>query len=190
MVFSWLYQKTQSWSQHLYAPYILAGVSFCEASCLPVPPDVLLIPMGIASPKKVWRLALITTLSSVLGGLLGYAIGMFFIHWLLPYIKAYGYFDHYQMVQQWFMHYGFLALFVAGFTPIPYKIFTVSAGAAHLAILPFVIASFLGRGLRFYLVAACIYFGGERLQLTLAKHIDHIGWLMVFVGLILYGIYR
>lgn len=190
MVFSWMYQKTQVWSQHAYAPYILAGVSFSEASCLPVPPDMLLIPMGIATPNKAWRLALITTLSSVLGGLLGYAIGMFCMHWLMPYIKAYGYFQHYQQVQQWFGHYGFWALFLAGFTPIPYKIFTVSAGAAHLALLPFVIGSFLGRGLRFYLVAGLIYFGGERLQQSLTKYVDHIGWLVVCMGLILYGVYR
>mgnify|MGYP006439138649 CR=1 FL=1 len=187
--FSWMYAKTMRWSDHPGAIYILAGVSFTEASCFPIPPDILLIPMGLSRPKRAWSLAGLTTVFSVLGGLFGYALGFFLMHLLMPYIVSWGYQASYDQVSQWFARYGFWALLVAGFTPIPYKLFTLSAGAAHLALLPFVVASVIGRGARFYLVSALIYFWGERANGWLYRFVDYLGWAMVVLLVCSYGIY-
>ena len=149
-IFSKLYQKILQWAKHRHAPYYLAGVSFAESSFFPLPPDILLISMGLAKPHRVWHYAALTTLMSVLGGIFGYFIGVFFLHFIFPSIVYFGYLPAYQMVQTWFQHWGFWAIVIAGFAPIPYKVFTVGAGAIRMVFLPFVLASFLGRGLRFF----------------------------------------
>ena len=178
------------WSQHRHAPYYLAGVSFAESSFFPIPPDVLLISMGLAKPSQVWRYAGLTTLTSVLGGILGYVIGVFFLHIIYPWLVYFGYLPAYQMAQTWFQHWGFWAILIAGFAPIPYKIFTIGAGAIHMTFLPFLFASILGRGLRFFLLAMGIACGGERLQQYLARSIDRLAWILLTILILAYIAYK
>ncbi|RAP37939.1 hypothetical protein B1207_02820 [Legionella quinlivanii] len=188
-IFSFLYDKTVQWSGHAHAPYYLAGVSFAESSFFPIPPDVMLISMGLANPRRSWQYAFITTLFSVLGGIFGYLIGYFFIEAILPWIESSSWSDNYHLIQQWFTQHGILVIFIAGFSPIPYKLFTIAAGAMSMAFLPFVFASILGRGLRFFLVSGIMYFYGHKLHNNLRQYVDIIGWsvlaLLVLVLLIM-----
>ncbi len=178
-LFSCLYNKMMGWSSHRHAPYYLAGVSLIESSIFPIPPDVMLISMGLATPRRSWHYALIATIFSVIGGMLGYLIGMYFIEFLRPYIVASAYASSYYRVQGWFEQGGVWMVILAGFTPFPYKIFTVSAGALHMAFIPFVIGSIIGRGLRFFLVCGVLYYAGERLEAKIRHYIDMIGCVMI-----------
>ncbi|KTD65460.1 YqaA family protein [Legionella spiritensis] len=180
-LFSWLYDKTLSWSGHAHAPYYLAGVSFAESSFFPVPPDVMLISMGLAAPEKSWRYAFITTLFSTLGGVFGYLIGYYGIEFVQTWLISSSFHDSYFHVMQWFKTYGIWIIFLAGFSPVPYKLFTIAAGALHMAFLPFLIASFIGRGLRFFLVSSILFYMGERLKTELRRYIDRIGWSLLAI---------
>ena len=135
-LFSTLYLRVLQWSRHKYASYWLALVSFTESSCFLVPPDVMLAPMTLAKPEKAWFYAGLTTMSSVLGGLLGYLIGMYAFQAIEPWIVDLGYMHAYQQVEIWFEQWGFWAIFIAGFTPVPYKIFTIASGAAGMHCCP------------------------------------------------------
>lgn len=175
-----LYNRVLSWSKHPHARYYLAGVSFAEASVFPIPPDVMLIPMILSAPTKVWKFAWIATLSSILGGLLGYALGYFAFEAGGEYlIRTFHYEEAYAQVSRWFEHYGFWAVLLAGFTPVPYKLFTLGAGAAQMALLPFFLASLVGRGLRFFLVAALTWKLGLKLEPYIAKYVDRIAWILL-----------
>lgn len=180
-IFSYLYDKMIRWSGHSHAPYYLAGVSFAESSFFPIPPDVMLIAMGLAAPEKSWRYALITTIFSVLGGLFGYLIGFFGIEILSHWLNGSSYYHSYLHVVDLFKLYGLWIIFIAGFSPIPYKLFTIAAGALQMAILPFVLASFLGRGLRFFLVSGILFYMGDRIETKLRPIIDWLGWLAVLL---------
>lgn len=186
MLFSKLYQKTIQWSSHRHAPYYLAGVSFAESSFFPIPPDVMLVTMGLAKPKKTWKNALIATVSSIFGGILGYFIGAYFLHFVMPYIHAWGYYPQYSQALSWFHQWGVWVIFLAAFSPIPYKLFTISAGALTMPFLPFVCASIIGRGMRFYLVSIFLYYFGARIDKQLSKYIDILGWSTVSIFVILY----
>jgi membrane protein YqaA with SNARE-associated domain len=142
---------------------------------------VLLAPMTLARPARGWWLALLTTAASVAGGLLGYLIGWFAIDLILPWISQLGYADAYATATDWFARYGFWAVLVAGFSPVPYKIFTISAGALHMFLPGYVLASVLGRGGRFFLVAGILVIGGPRMEHVLRRNIDLLGWLSVVV---------
>jgi len=176
------------WARHRYATYWLALVSFTESSCFLIPPDVMLAPMTLAKPDKAWFYAALTTISSVLGGLLGYFIGVFAFQIIEPWLYSLGYIETYHLAEQWFMQWGFWAILLAGFTPIPYKIFTIASGVAGMALLPFVIGSTIGRGARFFLVAGLMRWGGQALESQLRKWIDLIGWMMVVLVVIGYFI--
>jgi len=179
--FSGLYDKVMSWSRHERAPYYLAGLSFAESSFFPIPPDVMLAPMSLARPARAWRYALLTTLASVVGGLLGYLIGLFAFETISPWLEKAGYWQHYLEAKAWFDEWGFWAIFVAGFSPIPYKVFTITAGAISMAILPFVLASIIGRGMRFFLVAGLMAWGGEPMEALLRRYVDILGWIVVIL---------
>lgn len=185
-LFSTLYDLVLGWSRHRHAPYYLGGLSFAESSFFPIPPDVMLAPMALAQPQRAWHYALLTTITSVLGGMLGYLIGAFAFEVVAPWIQQAGYWDAYQRAGSWFEHWGFWAILLAGFSPIPYKVFTISAGVLGMAFLPFVLASCLGRGARFYLVAGLMRWGGVRMEQTLRAYIDRIGWLLAALVIILY----
>lgn len=184
-LFSSMYDRVITWSRHRHAPRYLAALSFSESSFFPIPPDVMLAPMVLANPHKAWNLALLTTVTSVLGGILGYLIGMFSFELVEPLLQDAGYYPKYLQAKQWFDKWGFWAVFLAGFSPIPYKVFTITAGVISMAFLPFVVASAIGRGARFYLVAGLLYWGGEGMEKTLRKYIDIIGWATVALVIIL-----
>lgn len=188
-IFSGLYQNVMLWSRHRYASYWLALVSFTESSFFVIPPDVMLAPMTLAKPEKAWFYAGLTTIASVLGGLLGYFIGLFFFEVIEPMLHDYGYIGSYQVAQDWFERWGFWAIFMAGFTPIPYKVFTIAAGAASMALMPFVLGSLVGRGLRFFLVAGLMRWGGADLEKKLSLWVERLGWAMVAVIASIYFIW-
>jgi len=145
--------------------------------------------MCLSKPGRAIRYALYTTIASVLGGILGYLIGVFAFEAIEPVLQKLHYMEKYRTIELWFEEWGVWAVFLAGFSPIPYKLFTISAGVLHMAFLPFVLASFVGRGARFFLVAGLIAWGGERLESTLSQHVERIGWgvtaLIVVILLIL-----
>jgi len=178
------------WSRHPHAEWYLGGLSFAESSFFPIPPDVMLAPMVMAQPKKAWRLAGITTITSVLGGLAGFAIGVWFIDVIVPYLQEFGYYEKYQTAVEWFGNWGFWAVLIAGFSPIPYKVFTIAAGAMAMPLLPFALASAVGRASRFFLVASLLYWGGERFEKTLRKYVDILGWVTVALIVVAYFILR
>jgi membrane protein YqaA with SNARE-associated domain len=183
-IFSSLYARVMGWSRHPRAVRYLAGLSFAESSFFPIPPDVMLAPMCLACPQRAYWLAFVTTVSSVLGGLLGYFIGLWAIEMISPWLMASRYAPAYALAQQWFEDYGVWAVLLAGFSPIPYKVFTIAAGAASMAVFPFVIASVLGRGVRFYLVASLMKWGGAPMEQWLARWVDRLGWILVAVVVI------
>jgi membrane protein YqaA with SNARE-associated domain len=180
-IFSTLYDRVLAWSAHRHAERYLAALSFAESSFFPIPPDVMLAPMTLAKPAKGWRYAAITTVASVLGGIAGYAIGWVAIDAVTPLIERLGYLETYVQATSWFERYGFLAILAAGFSPIPYKIFTIAGGALTMFFPGFVLASLLGRGARFFLVAGIIVFGGPRVEPLLRKYVDRIGWASVIL---------
>lgn len=178
-IFSALYARTMIWARHRRAPWYLGGLSFAESSFFPIPPDVMLAPMSLANPSRAWLFALITTVASVAGGVLGYFIGAFAFDFVEPLISGGRYWDAYLLAQAWFGQWGFWAILLAGFSPIPYKVFTIAAGAASMALLPFVIASLIGRGARFFLVAGLMALGGPRMEAMLHRYVDWLGWATV-----------
>ena len=185
-----LYDRVLRWSAHRYARWYLALLSFAEASFFPIPPDVMLAPMALARRQQAWTLAAIATLASTLGGIGGYLIGLFAFDVVEPWIISLGYEQAYQQTQEWFAQWGVWIIFIAGFSPVPYKVFTISAGVASMALLPFIIASAVGRGLRFFLVAGLIYLGGEKMERLIRDYIDRIGWLVIFVLVVVYFLVR
>jgi membrane protein YqaA with SNARE-associated domain len=178
-IFSSLYQRAMQWARLPNAPWYLGILSFTESSFFPIPPDVMLAPMSLANPARAWRFALITTVTSVLGGLFGYFIGATLFDVIEPTLKTSSYWTHYLTAVQWFEKWGFWAIFVAGFSPIPYKVFTIAAGTLSMALLPFTLASIIGRGARFYMVAGLMKWGGQRMEAVLHKYVDRIGWATV-----------
>ncbi|KAA6187034.1 DedA family protein [Thiohalocapsa marina] len=181
-LFSPLYDRVMAWSRHRHAQWYLGGLSFAESSFFPIPPDVMLAPMSMARPASAWRFALITTLASVAGGLLGYVIGAFAFELIEPLVGQGGrYHEAFEQGRAWFDQWGVWAVFLAGFSPIPYKIFTITAGVLSMALLPFLLASAVGRGARFFLVAALMAWGGEPMERRLRQYVDTLGWLMLLL---------
>ncbi|MDW8335473.1 MAG: YqaA family protein [Tepidimonas sp.] len=191
-LFAPLYDRALQWARHRHAPRYLGVLSFAESSFFPVPPDVMLAPMALAQPERAWRLAWLTTWTSVLGGLAGYLIGWLALAAIEPWLRGSSYGPAYQQAVAWFDAWGAWAVFVAGFSPIPYKVFTIAAGALAMPLLPFTLASLIGRGARFFLVAALMRWGGARMEPLLRRHIDRIGWavvaLVVAGGAVWYGL--
>ena len=184
--FSKFYDMVLGWSRHRHAQWYLGGLSFAESSFFPIPPDVMLAPMSLARPDRAWHFALLTTLTSVVGGVFGYFIGLFAFDMIEPLLHSAGYWHTYELAVAWFEQWGFWAIFLAGFSPIPYKIFTISSGVVGMAFLPFLLASAVGRGARFYLVAGLMRWGGEKMEKTLRVYIDRIGWVLILAVVIVY----
>lgn len=190
-IFTAVYDWTLKWAEHKFAPRMLALLTFAESVFFPIPPDVLLAPMVLAKPEKAWQLASLTTISSILGGCVGYLLGyIMFEPWIQPLITEFGYQARFDTAITWFNEWGVWVVFIAGFSPIPYKLFTVSAGFLHMAFLPFLIASAVGRGMRFFLVAGLIRWGGEAIAHKLRKWIDVLGWAVVALIAIAYLILK
>ncbi|MCF6253530.1 MAG: DedA family protein [Thiomicrorhabdus sp.] len=190
-LFSTLYELTLRWSKHPNAPKYLSAMSFAESSFFPIPPDVMLMPMSLATPQKAFYFAWLTTLFSVLGGVLGYAIGYWAMDLLMPIIESMGYAEKIQRGEHFFAEYGVWIILMAGFSPIPYKLFTITAGASSMALLPFIIASIIGRGARFFLVAGIMKWGGAKMEEGIRKWVDWLGWAFVLLvtAFIVYKVY-
>ena len=189
-MFSALYARVVRWAGHRHAPWYLGVLSFAEASFFPVPPDVMLAPMVLARRRRAWFYATLTTLASAAGGVAGYLLGMWAFEWVAPLIRDAGYWPAYVQARDWFAAWGVIVVFIAGFSPIPYKVFTISAGAAGMPFLPFVFASVVGRGARFFLVAALVYWGGVHMDRWLRQHLDRVGWLLLAAGGLMYYLLR
>ncbi len=162
-------QRLYDWIMRLAAgpraAWALAVVAFVESSVFPIPPDVLLIPMIIAAPRRAWRYAAIATAASVAGGYLGYAIGYFaFLAIGRPILEFYQIMDRYEVLKASFDQWGALIIMLKGMTPIPYKLLTITSGALHFDLAAFTIASLVSRSLRFFLVAALLYWFGEPIR--------------------------
>ena len=182
--FNRLYDQVLDWAGHPRAPSIMSALSFAESSFFPIPPDVMLAPMCLASPASAWFLAALCTVSSVLGGMLGYLIGRLAFHWIEPWLMASSYADVFLAAVQSFDRWGAIYILLAGFTPVPYKVFTISAGVVGMPVIPFLLGSAAGRGARFFLVAGLIRMLGEKGAEKLRKWVDAIGWtVLVLVGI-------
>jgi len=189
-IFEPIYTTILSWAKHKYAERYLAGVSFAESSFFPIPVDVMLAPMVLADNDKAWRYAAITTIMSVLGGMFGYLIGAFFFDTygdqILSYFHAH---DTFAEIQASYLKHGMMIILLAGFTPVPYKIFTIASGVIGVAVIPFILMSLIGRGARFFLVAGLVKLGGEKLESTLHKQVEWLGWgtlILAAIGFIVY----
>ncbi|NOX27924.1 MAG: DedA family protein [Gammaproteobacteria bacterium] len=189
-IFGKLYDMTLRWAAHPKAPWYLGGLSFAESSFFPIPPDVMLAPMVLAKRNKAWWFATIATIASVLGGIAGYLIGWLAFDIIEPWVMQAGYGDKLELSKQWFEQWGVWVVFIAGFAPIPYKLFTISAGVLAMSFLPFVIASLIGRGARFFLVAGIIRVGGEKMETALRKYIDVLGWAVIISAVMAYLLLR
>ena len=167
------------WSRHRHAERYLGALSFAESSFFPIPPDVMLLPMCLADRARAFRFAAVTTALSLVGGIVGYMIGYYLFDLLEPWLRDSNYWRAYLEGKAWFDSYGVLAVLIAGFSPIPYKIFTITAGVAMLNFPGFLIASAFGRGARFFLVAGLVVMGGRSLEAVIPKYIERFGWLIV-----------
>ncbi|MEK9672336.1 MAG: YqaA family protein [Rhodospirillaceae bacterium] len=160
-----LYARMLELAVHRHASRWLASVSFIESSVFPIPPDVMLIPMILADRARAWRVAFICTVASVLGGLLGYAIGLYLFEQVgRPMLELYGYAAKFGDFRADYAEWGAWAVFIAGVTPFPFKVITILSGAASLNVPVFIIASLLARGIRFYVVAGLLWYFGEPIR--------------------------
>ncbi|MGB5438979.1 MAG: YqaA family protein [Gammaproteobacteria bacterium] len=189
-IFTSLYDKCMAWARHRHALWYLSALSFAESSFFPVPPDVMLAPMSMARPDRAMRYAALTTLMSVLGGLFGYFIGVFVFEVFEPWLQQSHYWEKYLHAKALFREWGFWAILIAGFSPIPYKIFTITAGTLGMSLPLFVIGSFVGRGGRFFLVAGLLAWGGPTMEKNLRRYVERIGWFVVILAVLAFLYFR
>ncbi len=183
-----LYDWTMGLAAHRHALLALGAVSFVESSVFPIPPDVLIIPMVLAARDRAWMIALVATVTSVAGGLAGYAIGAFLFDTLgQSILEFYGKEDAYAQFQGLYNEWGAWIVAAAGFTPIPYKVFTIASGALSLEPTVFTFASALSRGARFFLLAALLWYFGPPIKSFIDKHLPILATLFfisLFAGFI------
>ena len=168
-IYNWTLQK----AQHKNAKWYLSLISFAESSVFPIPPDIILIPMALASKVNALFYAFLCTLFSVLGGVLGYTIGYFFFNSIGLYIVEFYHLENsFSVFEDYYKEFGILIVLGAGITPFPYKFITIASGVFGLNIFLFIIISIIGRGLRFYLIAILLYFFGEKIKLIIDKYFN------------------
>ena len=198
-MFNTLYRKCLDLAAHKSSKYYLAVVSFIESSFFPIPPDVMIIPMVISKKNDFFNIFLITTIFSVLGGILGYFIGTFFFDIGMQIMSFYGYENKLASLKNNLINNdGFYAwlgiLFLAGFTPLPYKVFTIASGLIGFNILIFILISLISRGLRFFFVSYLSYKFGDLFTQFMNKHgsksFTIVGIFIVILGLIIYLIFK
>ena len=194
-MFNDLYKKCLDLAGHKSSKYYLAIVSFIESSFFPIPPDVMIVPMVISKKNDFLKIFLITTIFSVIGGILGYFIGAFFFEFGSNIMNFYGYEDKLSNIKENLINSdGFYAwlgiLFLAGFTPLPYKVFTIASGLIGFNILIFIFISLISRGLRFFIVSYLSYKFGDLFNRFMAKHgskwFTVVGMLIVIIGILIY----
>ena len=178
-----MYDWVLSWADTPYGTPALFAISFMESSFFPVPPDVLQIALSAGKPRRAFWYATVSLVGSVLGAFLGYLIGYLFWTATQDFFYACHLFSEkdFQYVEGLYQEHGFWAVLISAPTPIPYKLFTITAGVCHLALLPFFIASVLGRGARFYLVAAIMYFFGPTVKSWIEKYFEIV---MIIFGVL------
>ena len=168
-----LYNWTLKKAEHKYSSWVLSIVSFTESSFFPIPPDVLLIPMIIAKRTKAWTYAFICTLSSVLGGVVGYAIGFFLFNSIgILIVEFYHLTNSFNTFENYYKEYGILIVLGAGFTPFPFKFITIASGVFSLNIFLFIFTAFIARGFRFYLLAILLFIFGEKIKILIDKYFN------------------
>ena len=170
---------------HRHAVPALAVISFAESSFFPIPPDVMLIPMIVANRARAWLIATVCTISSVVGGIVGYAIGFFLWNSIgRRVVDFYGYSHQFETFQGWYNDYGLLIVFIAGITPLPYKVFTIASGVTGLPLATFVAGSVVSRGIRFFAEAALLWWIGEPIRAFVEKNLQ---WVTVAFVVFLVG---
>jgi membrane protein YqaA with SNARE-associated domain len=180
-----LYAWTMAQASRPHALWILAVISFVESSVFPIPPDVLLIPMVLATPHRAWLIAGVCTITSVLGGMAGYAIGALLFETIgRPILELYGYMAQFAEFQMRYNEWGAWIVFGAGLTPFPYKVVTIASGVTDLNLTTFIVASVLSRGMRFFMVAALLWYFGEPMRRFIERN---LGWLTVLFFVLLFG---
>ncbi|AAP95667.1 hypothetical protein A6046_01765 [[Haemophilus] ducreyi] len=189
-LFGPLYDKTMEWSKHRFASIALTVVSFIEAIFFPIPPDVMLIPMAMSKPDKAMRYAIYTTVASILGGMIGYLMGLYAFEAVRSIIVDWGMLAKFEQAKSWFETWGVAVVFLAGFSPIPYKIFTICAGVMQMAFFPFIMSAAISRFLRFALVAKLSAWGGEKYAARIRQSIELIGWATIICAIIAYLTYQ
>ncbi len=180
-LYDWTIEKARSPASEKW----LGGLAFAESSFFPIPIDIMLIPMILADRLKAWRLATITLIFSVLGGIAGYAIGATLFDTIgKPIIEFYGYGEKFSSFQDMYHQYGILIVLVAGFTPIPFKVVTIASGAVALNPLLFMLVSIPARGARFYLVAALLWKYGEPIRDFIEKRLGLVTAAFMILGIL------
>jgi membrane protein YqaA with SNARE-associated domain len=186
-IFTPLYNRVMQWSKHKNAETFLYIMAIIESIFWPIPVDIMLAPMSLTNRQKAWRYALGTTFFSVLGGAIGYYIGhALYEPVVVPFIEFMGYQNKMEVAQSWFTEWGIMVIFIASFTPIPFKIFTITAGIMSMVFWPFILTAFIGRGMRFFLVSGLMVLGGEKMEAKLSKYIDLLGWIVIALAIALY----
>jgi len=181
-----LYDWMMGLARHRRALPALAVISFLESSIFPIPPDVMLIPMVLADRRRAWWIATVCTIASVAGGFAGYAIGYFLFETVgRAVLEFYRMMDQFEAFQQAFLEYGWWIIVIKGATPIPYKLITITSGVAAFPLGAFAVASMISRGMRFFLVAALLWWFGEPIRLFVERHLTLV--TTVFVILLVGG---
>ncbi len=183
-LFGPLYERTLVWARHRHAPALLTGLSFAEAVVFPVPPEVMLAPMALAQPRRAFWFATLSLVGSLFGAVLGYMLGHYAYELVKPLFTTLGWIDRIDAQVTYLREVAaqspwkaFWILVIAGFTPIPLKIFTWAAGIVGVPFLPFMASMLVGRGKRVYLLALAIRLGGPRAEAALRRYIEPIGWI-------------
>ena len=190
MIFARLYRKTISWAQSPNALKYLYGWSVAESVFFPIPTEALMIPICATQANNALRIAFWVTVTSVVGGLIGYAIGYFLFNEVEPWIRTAGYYTAYQQSVELFDEWGAWIILVAAFSPIPYKLFTISAGVLSQSLPIFILASLIGRGARYFLVALLLRYAGPKVMPYIEKRIELFGWaIVVILAVIIYAYY-
>ena len=181
-----IYEKTLNLASRPNALAWLCAISFIESSFFPIPPDIMLIPMVLATPKKAYSIAGLATLSSVLGGYFGYLIGVYGFELIArPLLNFYGYMEKFSEFEEYYHTYGAWIVFAAGITPFPYKIITIASGAVGLNLLVFTLASVIARGMRFYIIAILLKAFGAPMKVFIEKNLNILS--ILFLALLIGG---
>ncbi len=184
-LFRRLYDWTLHWAHTPYGVPALFVLAFVESSFFPIPPDVLLIALALSRRERSLRYALVCSAGSVLGGMFGYWIGSAAWHLLRPYFIPYVFSQAtFDKVVAWYNAEAFLYVFIAAFTPIPYKVFTIAAGVCHIPFWILVVGSLVGRSARFFLVGGLIYLFGARVQAFVETYFDRLLWALLILAIL------
>lgn len=189
-----IYERTLLWARHRHAPAMLTGLSFAEAVVFPVPPEVMLAPMSLARPARAFWFATLSLIGSLAGAVLGYLLGHFAYELIKPLFAALGWIERIDAQVAYLREIAaqspwkvFWVLVLAGFTPIPLKIFTWASGIVGVPMLPFLCSMLVGRGKRVYLVALAVRLGGVRAEAALRRYIEPLGWAAMILLLAMFG---